>query len=80
MTGGGSQYTVVVTTGTGNGSLRLDVIDWAREHMAAYKVPKFWRFTEVFPMTVTGKIQKYRLRELAVEELRLQAEAGEKTA
>ena len=31
-------------------------------------------------MTVTGKVQKYRLREMAVELLGLQAEAGERTA
>jgi fatty-acyl-CoA synthase len=37
--------------------------------LAAFKVPKFWRWTEQFPMTVTGKVQKFRLREMAVEAL-----------
>ena len=27
-----------------------------------FKVPRYWQFVETFPMTVTGKIQKYRLR------------------
>jgi fatty-acyl-CoA synthase len=51
-----------------------------RARLAAFKVPRYWRFTEAFPMTVTGKIQKYRLRELAVELLGRQDDAAEKTA
>jgi len=53
---------------------------WCRERLAAFKVPKFWRFTESFPMTVTGKIQKFRLREMAIEILGRQLDAEEKTA
>jgi fatty-acyl-CoA synthase len=51
-----------------------------RSRLAAFKVPRYWRFVETFPMTVTGKIQKYRLRQMAVELLGLQAAAEEKTA
>jgi len=40
---------------------------YCQPRMAAYKVPKYWRFLEQFPMTVTGKVQKFRLREMAVE-------------
>ena len=40
---------------------------YCRERLAGYKVPRYWRFVEAFPMTVTGKIQKYRLREMAAE-------------
>jgi fatty-acyl-CoA synthase len=43
-------------------------------------VPRYWRFVEAFPMTVTGKVQKYRLREMAVELLGLHEEARERTA
>jgi len=50
------------------------------ERLASFKVPKFWRFVEAFPMTVTGKVQKYRLREMAIVELGLQTVAEEKTA
>ncbi len=53
---------------------------FCRERLAAYKVPRYWRFVDSFPMTVTGKIQKYRLREMAVELLGLHAAAAEKTA
>jgi fatty-acyl-CoA synthase len=36
-----------------------------RGTIARYKVPRHWRIVDGFPMTVTGKVQKYRLRELA---------------
>jgi fatty-acyl-CoA synthase len=48
--------------------------------LASFKVPRYWRFVEAFPMTVTGKAQKFRLREMAIAELGLQAAAEEKTA
>jgi fatty-acyl-CoA synthase len=53
---------------------------YCQQRIAAYKVPRVWRFTETFPMTVTGKVQKYRLREMAIAELGLQAAASEATA
>jgi fatty-acyl-CoA synthase len=40
-----------------------------RGRIAAYKIPRHWRIVDAFPMTVTGKIQKYRLREIAIEQL-----------
>jgi fatty-acyl-CoA synthase len=49
-------------------------------HLAAFKVPRYWRFVDAFPMTVTGKVQKFRLREMAVELLGLQDAAAERTA
>jgi fatty-acyl-CoA synthase len=39
--------------------------------IATYKVPRYWKIVEEFPMTVTGKVQKYRMREQAVLELGL---------
>jgi fatty-acyl-CoA synthase len=44
-----------------------DVKDFARSRMARYKVPKHIFFIERFPQTASGKIQKYRLREMAAE-------------
>jgi len=37
-----------------------------RGRIAGYKIPRRWRIVESFPMTVTGKVQKFRLRELAL--------------
>jgi fatty-acyl-CoA synthase len=48
--------------------------------IAHYKVPRYLRITDDFPMTVTGKIQKHKLRQQAIETLGLRADAGVKTA
>ena len=48
--------------------------------IAHYKIPRYWRFTDSFPMTVTGKIQKFKMREAAVGELGLTAAATIRTA
>jgi fatty-acyl-CoA synthase len=45
--------------------------DHCRAKIAHYKVPRYVRFTDAFPMTVTGKVQKYKMRETAIEELGL---------
>ena len=52
-----------------------DIRSFCRGSIAHYKVPRYVRFTAEFPMTVTGKIQKFRLREIAIEELGLRATA-----
>jgi fatty-acyl-CoA synthase len=53
---------------------------YCRGKIASYKIPRFWKFVESFPMTVTGKVQKFRMRDMAVEELGLQRAAQMKTA
>jgi fatty-acyl-CoA synthase len=52
------------------------------ERLAAFKVPRHWQFVDAFPMTVTGKVQKFRLREMAIELLGrdVRAAAEEMTA
>ena len=50
------------------------------EALARFKVPRWVRFVEGFPTTVTGKVQKYRIREQAVRELGLDAEGRAETA
>lgn len=45
--------------------------EYVRSHMARHKVPRYIWFMDSFPMTASGKIQKYKLRERAVEVLNL---------
>ena len=45
---------------------------FCRGQIAHYKIPRFIRFVDSFPMTVTGKVQKYLIRRQMVEELGLQ--------
>jgi fatty-acyl-CoA synthase len=51
-----------------------DLREHCRGRIAHYKVPRYLRFTDEFPMTVTGKVQKYKLRERAVAELGLKSQ------
>jgi fatty-acyl-CoA synthase len=48
--------------------------------IAHYKIPRYIRFTSEFPMTITGKIQKYKMREASVTELGLEAASHTQTA
>ena len=57
-----------------------DIREFCRGRIAHYKVPRYVKIADEFPMTVTGKIQKFRMREMAVEELGLQTAAGIQTA
>jgi fatty-acyl-CoA synthase len=47
-----------------------DVRAFCREQITHFKIPTHIRFVEEFPMTVTGKIQKFRMREQMIEELK----------
>jgi fatty-acyl-CoA synthase len=57
-----------------------DLAAFCRGQIATFKIPRYWKVTDAFPMTVTGKVQKYRMREIAVEELGLQRAARAETA
>ncbi|WP_163868102.1 AMP-binding protein [Myxococcus eversor] len=48
--------------------------------IASFKVPRHWKLVDAFPMTVTGKVQKFRMREVSVAELGLEAASSIKTA
>lgn len=51
-----------------------NIRDFCRGQIAHYKVPRYVKFVDAFPMTVTGKIQKYRMREIMREEMKLTEE------
>jgi fatty-acyl-CoA synthase len=48
--------------------------------IAHFKIPRYLRITGDFPMTVTGKVQKFKMREVSIAELGLQAAARTETA
>ncbi|MFE8073118.1 AMP-binding protein [Marinobacteraceae bacterium S3BR75-40.1] len=48
-----------------------EVKEFCRSGIAHYKVPRYVRLVDEFPMTVTGKIQKFRMREISIDELGL---------
>jgi len=57
-----------------------DVRAFCQGRIAHYKVPRYVHVTDEFPMTVTGKVQKYLMRQAAVELLGLQDAAAVRTA
>ncbi|MDN5863503.1 MAG: AMP-binding protein, partial [Salinisphaera sp.] len=42
---------------------------FCRDQIAHHKIPRYIRFVDEFPMTITGKVQKFRMREVMIEEL-----------
>ena len=48
-----------------------DIKEFCRGSIAHYKVPRYIKFTDTFPMTITGKVQKFKMREQSIEELGL---------
>jgi fatty-acyl-CoA synthase len=57
-----------------------DVRGFCKGKIAHFKIPRYVTFVDSFPMTVTGKVQKFKMREQAIEELRLQTAAAIATA
>jgi fatty-acyl-CoA synthase len=76
----GEEVSVWVRLKPGAAPTEEDLRAFCRGKVAHYKVPRYVVFVDEFPTTVTGKVQKYRLRELGVARFGLQAAAGIETA
>jgi fatty-acyl-CoA synthase len=57
-----------------------EIIEFVRNGLSRFKCPKYVRFVDSYPMTANGKVQKYKLREMAIEELNLHDVARIETA
>jgi len=57
-----------------------DVQKFCAGKIATYKIPKYIKFVNSFPLTVTGKVQKFRMREISIQELQLEQAAKIETA
>ena len=76
----GEQVAAAVKLRSGATLSAEDVQKYCRENIAHFKVPRYVDFVEGYPMTASGKIQKYKLRESAVEQYSLHEAAGIETA
>jgi fatty-acyl-CoA synthase len=76
----GEEVLAWVKLRTGQQATPDELKAFCREKLAYYKVPHYWKFVDSFPTTVTGKIQKYKIRDTAIEELGLQDVANMETA
>lgn len=76
----GEEICVWIKLNEGEDSSEDEIRAFCKGKIAHYKIPRYVKFVEEFPMTVTGKIQKFKMRDLSIEELGLQADAGIETA
>ncbi len=65
----GEQVCAWIRLREGNEASEVEIQNYCRRHLAYYKVPHYVRFVDAFPMTVTGKVQKYLMREAMIAEL-----------
>jgi fatty-acyl-CoA synthase len=73
----GEEICAWVKLRAGQTATREEIVDFCKGQIAHYKIPRYVKFVESFPMTVTGKIQKFEMRKAMMAELNL---AEEKTA
>jgi fatty-acyl-CoA synthase len=76
----GEELMAWVTFREGDNATTDELRAFCRERLAHFKVPRYWKVTSEFPMTVTGKVQKFKMREAATAELGLTEAAAIQTA
>ena len=69
----------LITTG-GEELDAADIRAFCEGKIARFKIPRYVRVVDAFPLTVTGKVQKYKMRDHEIEALGLESAAGAKTA
>ena len=70
----GEEVCAVIRLHEGASADAQEIIDFCRGQIARYKVPRYVRFVREFPMTVTGKVQKYLIRQRLEQELGVERE------
>ena len=62
----GEEVCAWISLKEGAATTEEEIRDFCKGQIATYKIPRLIRFTREFPMTASGKIQKFRLRELTI--------------
>jgi fatty-acyl-CoA synthase len=70
----GEELCAWIRLGAGQACEAGEITDFCKGRIAHYKIPRYVKFVDAFPMTVTGKIQKFQMRETMIAELGLRAE------
>ena len=76
----GEEIMACIVLKEGEEMTEAEMKDYIRANMAKHKVPRYIDFVEGFPMNAAGKILKYKMREDAIEKLKLQKAATIETA
>ncbi|NQS78880.1 MAG: AMP-binding protein, partial [Methanoculleus bourgensis] len=76
----GEELMAWIKTENGAELTEAAVKEFCRGQIAHFKIPRYVKFVDEFPMTVSGKIMKFKMREMAIEELGLETESKIETA
>ncbi|MGR9100121.1 MAG: AMP-binding protein [Gammaproteobacteria bacterium] len=71
----GEELVAWIQLHAGEKSSEEEIRQYCRDNIAYFKIPKLIRFVDSFPMTVTGKLQKFRMREIMLEALAVEEKA-----
>ena len=72
----GEQIMAAIILKKGVEMTEQEVRDFCHDKIANYKIPRYVKFVDSYPMTASGKIQKFKLREMAIKELQLEDAGG----
>jgi fatty-acyl-CoA synthase len=76
----GEEVCALIRLKPGESVTEDELRDHCKASIARHKVPKHFRFIEAFPLTASGKVQKFVLRDQLIKEMGLENVAGLKTA
>jgi fatty-acyl-CoA synthase len=76
----GEELMAWVKVKSGEKVTESEIKEFCKDQIAHFKIPRYIKFVDEFPMTVTGKIQKYKMREVSIKDLGLEKIAKIKTA
>ncbi|HXJ64416.1 MAG TPA: AMP-binding protein [Actinomycetota bacterium] len=76
----GEEICACVELKDGEQATEEEIQEYCRGRIASFKIPRYVRFVDEFPMTVTGKVQKFKMRDTLIDELGLQEAASVSTA
>ena len=76
----GEEICVWIQLREGETATEEEIKEFCKGKISHYKIPRYVKFVTEFPMTVTGKIQKYKMREISIKELGLEDVARIETA
>ncbi len=76
----GEELLAVVIPKAGEPLIERELRDYCKEQISHQKVPRYFQFVKSYPLTASGKVQKFVLREQAITELGLEAAANIQTA
>ena len=76
----GEQLLASIILKPGETATEEELRDFCDDQIAYFKIPHYWQFVDSYPMTITGKVQKYLMREQAIKDLHLEKAAAVATA